>query len=56
MQRNSCNFHFYQTSITKPKIALAFHAASAYMPVIGIADERWNMSAARNLPKSLFRL
>jgi len=53
MQRNSCNFCFYQTSRIKPKIALAFHAASAYMPFIGIADERWNMSAARNLPQSL---
>ena len=53
MQCNSCNFYFYQTWRTKPKIALAFHAATAYMALIGIADERWNVSAARNLPQSL---
>ncbi|WP_246590437.1 hypothetical protein [Rhizobium lentis] len=40
--------NFYKISLTKPKIAVAFHAASAYMALIGIADERWKASVARN--------
>jgi len=32
----------------KPKIVVAFHARSVYIAAIGIADERWNMSVARN--------
>lgn len=41
MQCESRNLNFYKISLTKPKIAVAFHAASAYMAPIGIADERW---------------
>jgi hypothetical protein len=48
MQHYSCNFYFYQDSVTKPKIEVAFDAASAYMTDIGIADERWKASVARN--------
>ncbi len=48
MQRNSYNFYFYKVSITKPKIEVAFHAMSAYITAIGIADERWKASVARN--------
>ncbi|CAN7451807.1 hypothetical protein [Rhizobium sp. LjRoot258] len=48
MQRDSCNFRFYKVSVTKPKIEVAFHAGSAYIPAIGIADERWKVSVARN--------
>lgn len=48
MQRNSCNFYFYKTSATKPRIEVAFHAGRAYITAIGIADERWKASVARN--------
>ncbi|RDJ04685.1 hypothetical protein B5K05_23645 [Rhizobium phaseoli] len=48
MQCESRNLNFYKISITKPKIAVAFPAASAYMAAIGIAGERWKTSVARN--------